>query len=787
MKRIIFSLLLALPFMAFSQKMVEGQVYDANTHKPLAGANITNSDNQGAVTDDQGHFKIKCAGSITVSFIGYDTYESKIDDCSKTLHIGLISSSSNLEEVEITATAGSNKTLLHQPASIVKLDEKELNQGLGIYLDDEINTNIPGVLMERRSVSGGQQINIRGYGNGVGFKGANNNFDIQGSKIYLNGIPLTDAEGVTILDDIDFASIGNVEVIKGPAGTLYGLAIAGAVNLQTVKPAKGEVSLGQRVTVGSYGLQRYTTTFSMGGQRSSVLVNYGHQESDGYMVHTASHKDFVNVVADFNPSAKEAVHTYFGYSNSYDERGGELTIDQYNNLDYSGNSRYINNNAHSAVISFRAGLSHDYTFGDHISNTTTVFASGMSNNSSSAAGWSDDHPINYGFRSSLNFDYGLGSKLNLSGVVGMEAQQQYSQSISYRMQGTAVDPNGDTVDVRDADGYNTIGDVRSNQQTKTGTSSLFTQWTLAMQKGLSVTAGVGISNMNIELNNRIYSFTSPSTYNTSYDNLVSPHVAINKVFNEKVSVYASYSKGYRAPVSGNIVISATGELNTGLKPEVGNQFEIGTKGALMNGKLNYQLALFDTKFSEKMTSVAVPDPSNPNTTLYSYLANGGGEDNKGLEVLLKYTAFQSSTAFFSSVRPFANFTYNDFKYDDFSYLSEDYSGNDVAGVPPITANVGIDANTRPGVYANVNYSYRDAMPITSDGKNMTDSFGLLNAKIGFRHTLGKHFDLDLFAGARNITGTQYYTMIFVNQLDDAYLPGPHKINYFGGVNLRYIF
>ncbi|MEZ4793988.1 MAG: hypothetical protein R2773_00655 [Flavobacteriaceae bacterium] len=42
--------------------------------------------------------------------------------------------------------------------------------------------------------------------------------------------------------------------------------------------------------------------------------------------------------------------TYFGFSNSYDERGGELTIEQYEEQDYSGgNPRYIKNNAHSAV------------------------------------------------------------------------------------------------------------------------------------------------------------------------------------------------------------------------------------------------------------------------------------------------------------------------------------------------------------------------------------------------------------------------------------------------------
>ena len=97
--------------------------------------------------------------------------------------------------------------------------------------------------MTRRTSAAGQQFNIRGYGNGMGTRGVNGNFDSQGMKLYLNGIPITDAEGITVMDDIDFGSISNVEVSKGPSGTLYGLAIAGVVNLQTQKAAKDKVSL----------------------------------------------------------------------------------------------------------------------------------------------------------------------------------------------------------------------------------------------------------------------------------------------------------------------------------------------------------------------------------------------------------------------------------------------------------------------------------------------------------------------------------------------------------------
>ncbi|HET7819106.1 MAG TPA: TonB-dependent receptor, partial [Bacteroidia bacterium] len=125
--------------------------------------------------------------------------------------------------------------------------------------------------------------------------------------------------------------------------------------------------------------------------------------------------------------------------------------------------------------------------------------------------------------------------------------------------------------------------------------------------------------------------------------------------------------------------------------------------------------------------------------------------------------------------------------DQKSVVTVDYSGNAVAGVAPITANVGLDVSTKPGIYANVNYSYRDAMPYTSDGKNKTEAFGIVNAKLGVRQSFLKHFDIDVFVGANNITSTQYYYMVFVNQLPDAYLAAPNEINYFGGVNLKYNF
>ncbi len=794
---ITLTMLMLSTINVWCQQQIKGKVFDAQTKSPLVGATIKTSDKKGTTTDNNGAFSIDCGESIelSISYIGYTTQKQVVNNCNEEVTINLVIAENELNEVEITATSTKEKMLLQQPISIVKLDNTELKRGTGLYLDDAINTNVPGVFMQRRTVSAGQQFNIRGYGNGLGFKGANNNFDGQGSKVYLNGIPITDAEGITLMDDIDFGSVGKLEITKGPSGTLYGLAIAGVVNLQTQKAEKNKTSIGQDFMAGSYGLLRTTTRLSIGGEKSSLLINYGRQQFDGFMVHTKSHKDFVNLMGDFVLNEKQSITTYVGYSDSYDERNGELTDVQYDSLDYSGNTRYIDNNAHSAVKTFRAGVGHTYQFNKNIANTTTFFGSSQNMDNSSAGGWSDKAPLNYGLRSTFDMNFNLSDGIKLSSITGIELQKMSAMANSYSM----------IPDSTNLDGYNIIGSIRSIAATSSATASYFTQWTLGLPKNFSITAGVGISSMTLSLQDRLWANTNnhpgnttPQEYKTTYSNLVSPTFSINKKISEVASVYGTYSVGYKAPVSSQFYIPTTGEVNSGLVPEKGTQIEFGTKGSFLENRLYYSIAVFNAKFEDKMTAVSVQNPQNT-VTLYSYIANGGTLNNKGLEILAKYELMKNNKGFIKSLSPFANFTFSDFKYENFQYQTKgknslnqdslivnDYSGNQVAGVPPIVFNVGLDIDTKIGIYGNINYNYRDAMYYTSDELNQTDSYGLVNAKLGFRKTI-KHFGFEVYGGASNITGTQYYYMVFLNQLPDAYIPAPYEINYFGGVNLKYLF
>ena len=829
MKHIILFILTLLSITSFAQKKVNGTVKDIYSGKPLNGATIT-SGTIGTTSDKDGMFSIDCskASVITVSFVGYETVKYSIKNCNDDIKISLTSTTSNLDEVEITATSNQNKNLLYQPSSITKLSATELKRGDGLFLDDAINTNVPGVTMNRRAVSSGQQINIRGYGNGSrGPRGVSSNFDGQGYKVYLNGIPVTDAEGITTLDDIDYGSIGNTEIVKGPAGTLYGLAIAGVVNLSTVKPAPGKTTIGQDVLLGNYGLQRYTTQFQTGGDHASLLINYGHQKSNGYTIHNNSHKDFVNMVGSFQPNSKQTVSFYGGYTNSYDERSGELTIDQYESKNFVGNYDYIKRNGHSQVYTARVGVGHNYIFNSWLSNMTTVYAAGFNSNASSAGGWTDKASTNLGLRSTFTTKFNLSNNISLSGLTGVETQRQNATTISYTM---VKDPRDTATNWYWGNPYYWIlGASTANVYATTATTSLFTEWTLTLPKDLSITAGLGYSNMKIKLDDRFYVANKITHFDTTYKSMVSPHIAINKVFSKQFSAYVSYSKGYKAPVSSYFYIpwsatnSATGVINSSLKPEIGNQFEIGTKGALLKNRLAYQLAFFNATFSHKMTAIAVPNPSN-SATLYTYVVNGGKQVDNGIEASVKYAVIESEKGFFTNVSPFVNFTYSDYTYKNFvfqstvkslvtptkdSAVTKDYSGHTVPGVSKFVFNLGVDVNTKPGIYANVTFSYRDKQEISSLGTNTGETIGtktnytsnyvnytvtaapyhigsysLLNAKLGYRHSFGR-VSLDAYFAANNIANTKYPIMIFVNQFPDSYIAGPNTATFFGGINLKY--
>jgi iron complex outermembrane receptor protein len=100
----------------------------------------------------------------------------------------------------------------------------DVSAAIGVITTAEWNS-IPGVRMEERS-PGSYRISFRG-------STLRSPFGVRNVKVYLDGIPFTDPGGNTYMTQLAPFDMYSLELIKGPAGSLYGAATGGALLIKS--------------------------------------------------------------------------------------------------------------------------------------------------------------------------------------------------------------------------------------------------------------------------------------------------------------------------------------------------------------------------------------------------------------------------------------------------------------------------------------------------------------------------------------------------------------------------
>ncbi|HUH11469.1 MAG TPA: TonB-dependent receptor plug domain-containing protein, partial [Longimicrobiales bacterium] len=109
---------------------------------------------------------------------------------------------------------------------------------------------VPGVQVDdRHNEALGERIAIRGFG-------ARAQFGVRGVRVVVDGIPATSADGQSALSHVDPALLERVEVIRGPASSLWGNAAGGVLLLETVGPGTGPLRQELEASAGADGLMR---------------------------------------------------------------------------------------------------------------------------------------------------------------------------------------------------------------------------------------------------------------------------------------------------------------------------------------------------------------------------------------------------------------------------------------------------------------------------------------------------------------------------------------------------
>jgi len=519
--------------------------------------------------------------------------------------------------------------------------------------------------------------------------------------------------------------------------------------------------------------------------KSDLRINYGNQSYDGFRSHDASNKNYVSVNGHYRVSDKQMISAYFSYNKSKEQLAGEIDSTAFYSRKAVSNDDYVANNSKVEIESFRAGVTSVHSFNSHFSNKTTAFATGHTLDQNFAHGFSYHNNLNFGARTDFMYQQQF-EDVGVNGQLGA-----FIQKSNEAVNGVFIPPF-----IHPPFTPSTQPQYPTDDQNYALNYNIFTKWKLSLPHDFQVSFG-GVLNFNEfgirDMLNNGTLYAGSSTQSKTFDPTFSPSISVLRSFNGKSSVYASISSGKTPPLLSDI-ISGDGSVNDELKPERGVQYEIGTKGNLMNDRLSYKLALFDLVIKDRL--VTQYDNS------VSYTTNAGKQQNKGLELSLGYKLIDKPETPVSLLNVWMSYTYSNFTYDQFKVYAQnaagndstvaDFSGNSVAGVAPNMFNLGVDMRTQPGFYLHAKYKFMDKVPITFDNAQYLKAYNLLSTRVGYQKELGDHFDVDAFIGSNNLSGSTNYNFVFVGQnassLGDGYiLPAPYKATFYGGATLKYRF
>ncbi|MBS1666765.1 MAG: TonB-dependent receptor plug domain-containing protein [Bacteroidetes bacterium] len=643
-----------------------------------------------------------------------------------------------------------NRKLIDIAAPVSFTGQDQLNRFSNNSILPALNES-PGVRMEERSPAS-YRLNIRG-------SSLRSPFGVRDIKIYYNDIPLTDPSGNTYLNALSFYNFQSIEIIKGPAASLYGAGIGGAMLIHSM-PSDWQKGIDLNYSFGSFATNNFNTTIRFGENNNQNQLSYSHQTSNGYRQQSQMRRDIVSFETKIKSTEKQTLHAYAFYSDLYYQTPGGLTLTEYKanqsqaRPHAGSNAGAVENKAAIYQKEVVVGISDEYNINQSWKNSTAVYGSYTDFTNPSIRVYEERKEPHFGGRTVFQYKKQIGeSSLQIN--FGAEAQKGFFNTRDFKNK------------------LGTQDSLQTDDNTNIWQYMVFAQADLKLPHGWSITAGASLNKSSVQ-NTRASNV--PQTMQTqTFQNKIPPRIALLKKITASISVFGSIAGGFSTPTTAELV-HTNGTIGTNLQPEDGIDYELGLRGSLFKGKLYFDINTFFFDLSN--TIVQRIDTNN----VYYYV-NAGATKQNGFESYVSYILIDHPHHFIKQSKLWASYALDDFHYTDFKQLSIDYSGKYMPGVPKNVFVVGIDAETIMGIYANLTYTYTDKIWLNDANSAYAGSYNLLGARVGYKKTFAKKIKLELFAGADNIFNTKYSLGNDINAAVGRYYNAAAGVNYFAGMRL----
>ena len=610
--------------------------------------------------------------------------------------------SSQVEEILVTARRR-EESVQEVPIPISVVDDALLTQ-TGAFNVNRLKELIPTVQFYSTNPRN-SAINIRGLGAPYGL--TNDGLE-PGVGLYVDGVFQARPAAATL----DFIDVQQIEVLRGPQGTLYGKnTTAGAINVTTKKPSfTPETQVEQ--SFGNYGFiqskasitgplsDKLAARLSVAGtQRDGFLYNVRTQDDlndlnnlgfRGQLLYNATDDLQITLAGDLTRQRPEGyAQVYAGVAPTLrPERRQWAAITT--ELDYSVPSTNPFDRVTDTDTPWRSrqdmgGISLTADYKTAIGQLTSITAwrfwnwdpsndrdyLGLPITTISAAPstqkqWTQEVRLTGDISPSLNY---------VVGVFGF-FQNIKSDPVHVQEQGSAaarflLDPNaaGYRADLLTGYGQNTKIDF------DTESAALFGQLDWAVTERLHVLPGLrfnydkkkmdfaattygGPASPTPDEQKLLLGVLSPQAYQANVDDTnVSGQLTLAYKLTNTINTYATYAKSYKSVGMNSAALPLDGDGNVALsaatvKPEDVNHYEIGIKTQPLPG-VTANLSVFNTDIEDFQAQVQ----NNAVGALRGYLANAKKVRVRGAEF--------DSSARLGSFNLFANAAYTDGEYRSF--------------------------------------------------------------------------------------------------------------------------
>lgn len=632
------------------------------------------------------------------------------------------------------------------PYSALGLSERDIGNGRPTLSLGEALAQVPGVFVTARgNYAQDTRISIRGFG-------ARSAFGVRGLRIFLDGIPLTLPDGQSQLDSLDLADIGRIEVLRGPAGTLYGNAAGGVLYIES-KEAGATPSAEMFNLVGGFGTWKISGSARGRVGDTSVSVFASRTEVDGYR--DQSRTEQVVAQGRIESALSEdvlwsMVVQYFNSPTAEDPGG--LTLEDYRRNPSSAadaNSRFRTG---ETVSQLQVGSRLAAQLGKHHSLEGSVHA-GLRDFSGSIPFRTIDFSRDF-FGGLLIYrwtkpDWLGGHRLSL----GAEAQAQEDRRGN---EGNADGrPNG----------------ISSLQQTEQARSlGLFAQERFSPWKPLTLLLSARYDRVDFELDDDLLSDGDDSG-RRSFDKFTSQTGVVAR-FARWLSLFANFSQSYETPTLTELVNSSPdGGLSPDLDAQDALSAELGVRGGLPF--LTYELMGYYIDLQNEL----IPDEDEFNRSIFS---NAGSSGRLGAEAYLRVRPF-------AHLELLASYAWLRARFTDDVVVREDGTtrdGNAIPGLPEhrLFGRVTWD-DGRLVLAAEVEWV--DARPANDANDTEAPPHTLAELRGGLRFAIGPEWSGDLTVGVRNLFDVRYVDNVRPNASGGRFFePGP-PLHVYGALRVQF--